>query len=153
MADLDAYAVDCRLYGQVELGDGRMSDQLNSTLELHIRDAKLQDLVDGHVVALPELTVDHAELCAVVATGPRGDAARRLSTRTTRVEVEIGPYHVIGRVHGPPTANPFAAVLKRGAWLPLTEATVVYWRGAEEIKEPVATLLVNRHLMKSFREF
>jgi hypothetical protein len=30
---------------------------------------------------------------------------------------------------------------------------VVYWRGAEEIKEPVATLLVNRHLMKSFREF
>ena len=153
MVELDAYAADCRVYGQVELGADRMSDQLNNTAELHVQDARLEDLADGHVVALPELTVDHGELCAVVANGPRGDAARRLNTRTARVEVEVGPYRVVGRVHGPPTADPFAAVMKRGAWVPLTEATVTYRRGEDEISERVTTLLVNRHLMRVFREF
>jgi len=70
----DAYAADCRVYGHVELVEARLSDHLNSTLELHIRDAQLEDLADGHVVAMPELTVGHEEICAVVASGPRGDA-------------------------------------------------------------------------------
>jgi hypothetical protein len=153
MAELDAYANDCRLYGQVDLGDGRLSDQLNGTLELHIRDARLEDLADGHVVAIPELSVAHEELCAVVASGPRGDPARRLNTRTAHVEVEIGPYRVVGRVHGPPTADPFASVLRRAGWVPMTEVTVTYRRGEEDVSEKVTTLLVNRHLMRTFREF
>jgi hypothetical protein len=32
MIELDAYAVDCRVHGQVEFGEGRLSDQLNRTL-------------------------------------------------------------------------------------------------------------------------
>ena len=153
MIELDAYAADCRVHGQVEFGEGRLSDQLNRTLELHIRDARLEDLGDDHVVAMPELTVGHEEICAVVASGPRGDVARRLNTRTTRVEVEVGPYRVVGRVHGPPTADPFASALRRAAWVPLTEATVMYHRGADDVSEEVTTLLVNRHLMRSFRVF
>ena len=151
MAELDAYAADFRLYGQVEFGEGRLSDQLNSTAELLIRDAHLEDLADGHVVAMPELTVAHDELCAVVASGPRGDAARRLNTRTAHVEVEVGPYRVVGRVHGPPTVDPFASVLRRAAWLPLTEATVTYRRGPDDVTDKVTTLLINRHLMRTFR--
>ena len=152
MVHFDAYAADCRLYGQIELVEGRLSDQLNHTMESHVWDARLVALADGHMVATPELRVENAELCAVVANGPRGDEARRLGTRTTRVETEVGPYRVVGRVHGPPTADPFAAVLKRGAWVPLTEATVTYRRGEEDISENVATLLVNRYLMRYFRE-
>jgi hypothetical protein len=153
MVELDAYAADFRLYGHVELGEGRLSDQLNSTAELLIRDAHLEDLADGHVVARRELTVAHDELCAVVASGPRGDAARRLNTRTAHVEVEVGPYRVVGRVHGPQTADPFASVLRRAAWVPLTEATVAYSRGGEDVTDSLATLLVNRHFMRSFRVF
>ncbi len=151
MVEIYAYAADCRLYGHVELGSGRLSDQLNSTQELHLRDVQLEDLADGHVVAIPELTVTQEELCAVVASGSRGDAARRLNTRTAHVEVEVGPYRVVGRVHGPQTADPFASLLRRAAWVPLTEATVTYRRGGEDVTDRVATLLVNRHRMHSFR--
>ena len=153
MVEFDAYASDCRVYGQVELGEGRLSDQINGTEELHILDARLEDLADGHIVAMPELSVGHEELCAVVATGPRGDPARRLNTRTARVEVEVGPYRVVGRVHGPPTADPFASVLRRAGWIPMTEVTVTYRRGLDDVSEKVVTLLVNRHLMRTFRVF
>ena len=151
MVEFYAYAADCRLHGQVELVEARLSDQLNSTGEVLIRDAELEDLADGHVGAMPELTVGHEEICAVVASGPRGDAARRLNTRTAFVEVEVGPYRVLGRVHGPPTADPFASVLRRAAWLPLTDATVTYRRGPDEVTDNVTTLLVNRLLIRTFR--
>ena len=151
MVEIYAYAADCRLYGHVELGEGRWSDQLNTMQELHLRDARLEDLADGHVVAIPALTVAHDELCAVIASGPRGDERRRLNTRTARVEVEVGPYRVVGRVHGPPTGDPFASVLRRAAWLPLTEVTVTYRLGGQDMSDAVVTLLVNRHQMRSFR--
>jgi hypothetical protein len=153
MVQLDAYAADCRVWGQVELVEGRISDQLNNTAQLQILDAHIEDLADGHVVTMPQLTVAHEELCAVVACGPRGDAARRLTTRTMRVEVEIGPYRVEGMVHGPRAGDPFASVLRRATWVPLTEAIVLYRRGEVDVREKVTTLLVNRHLMRLFREF
>jgi len=54
-------------------------------------------------------------------------------------------------LHGPPTGDPFASVLRRAAWLPLTEATVTYRLGGQDMSDAVATLLVNRHKMHSFR--
>jgi hypothetical protein len=151
MVEFDAYAVDCRVYGQVKLGEGRLSDELDRTPKLLIRDARLEDLSDGHVVAMPELTIEREELCAVVASGPRGDPARRLHTRTTRVEVEVGPYRISGAVHGTPASNPLGLVLRRTAWVPVTEATITYRRGADDVSVEVETLLVNRHVMRSFR--
>lgn len=151
MVEFFAYAADCRLSGQVELVGARLSDQLNSARDVLILDAELEDLADGHLVALPELTVGHEDICAVVAGGPRGDAARRLNTRKALVVVEVGPYRILGWVHGPPTADPFASVLRRGAWLPLTDATLTYRRGPDEVTDNVTTLLVNRHLIRTFR--
>ena len=69
MIEFDAYAADCRVYGQVELVEGRLSDQLNRTEAIHIRDAQLEDLGDGHVIAMPAISVAHEEICAVVASG------------------------------------------------------------------------------------
>ena len=151
MVEIDAYATDCRVHGQVEWGEGRMSDELNRVSELLIRDARLESLADSHVVAMPELTIGSDELCAVVASGSRGDAARRLHTRTTRAEVHVGPYRVVGRVHGTPTSEPLSWDLRHIAWVSLTEATVTYRSGADDVSEEVPTLLVNRHLMRSFR--
>jgi hypothetical protein len=151
MVEFDAYAADCRLHGQVEVGEGRLSDQLDHAMELVVRDARLVGLADGRVVAMPELTVARDELCAVVASGPRGDTARRLNTRTILVEAEVGPYLVVGRVHGTPTSQPLGLALRRQAWVPLTEATVMYRVGADDVREEITTLLVNRHRMRSFR--
>jgi len=148
---VDAYAADCRLFGHVDLGDGRLTDLLNATPELHIADARLESLADGHVVETPELTVAADELCAVVASGPRGDAARRLRTHATRVVIDLGPYRVVGLVHGTPASDPLAAALRRAIWLPLTDVTVTYRRGLESISEEVSTLLVNRTVASSFR--
>jgi hypothetical protein len=151
VVDFDAYALDCLVHGTVELGDGRLSDQLNRLLELVIRDPRLEDLADGHVVSLPELAVERDELCAVVASGPRGDAARRLHIRTARVKVEVGPYKVEGTVHGKAASEPLGFALRPEAWVPLTEATVAYRRGADDVVDEVPALLVNRRFMTNFR--
>lgn len=151
MVEFEAYAADCRVYGRIELGEARLTDLLTLTLELLILEARLESLADGHAVEMPELTVNRDELCAVVASGPRGDAARRLHTRATRVGLDVGPYRVEGAVHGTPAAEPLGAVLRRGAWLPLTDATVTYHRGADDVRENVDTLLVNHDLVRSFR--
>ena len=87
----------------------------------------------------------------MVASGPRGDAARRLHTQTKLVEVEVGPYLVVGRVHGTPTSEPLGALLRRQPWVPLTEATVMYRCGGSDIREEMTALLVNRDRMRSFR--
>ena len=151
MVALEAYAGDCRLFGQVDSGDGRLTDFLNASSELSIRDARLESLADGHVMETPELTVARDELYAVVASGPRGDVTRRLRTRATRVEVDLGPYQVVGAVHGTPASDPLGAVLRRAAWVPLTDVIVVYHQGEGPVKDAVATLVVNRNLASSFR--
>src|ERR1035437_10148031 len=151
MVEIDAYAADCRVHGRVEFGEGRLSDQLNQSPELLIRDARLESVADGHVVAISEITIARDELCAVVVSGPRGDIARRLHTRTRLVEVEVGPYLVVGRAHGTPTSEPLGIALRRQAWVPLTEATVMYRCGGSDVREEMATLLVNRDRMRSFR--
>ena len=148
---LDAYAADCRVHGNVEIGDARMTDTLNSTPSLTITDARLESLSNGHVVDVPELTVGHEELCAVVANGSRGELERRLRTRTTRVEVDLGPYHVVGAVHGTPASDPLVAAFRRGSWVPLTDTTVTYRADGQEMSEEVSTLVVNRDLATLFR--
>jgi hypothetical protein len=134
MLDIDAYAADWRMHGQIEPAQVRLSDELNASDELHIRDARFEDLA------------------AVVASGPRGEEARRLTTKTSHVEVEIGPYRIVGWVHSPRGGDPVGSVLRRGAWVPLTDVTVFYLRSGENVRDRVPTLLVNRNLMRAFRE-
>jgi len=81
--DFEAYAADCRLFGHLEPGDGRLTDLLNATAELRLEDVCLESLEDGHVVEIPEIVVSIGELCAVVASGPRGDIGRRLRTHAS----------------------------------------------------------------------
>ena len=87
----------------------------------------------------------------LVGSGPRGDAARRLRTHATRIVVELGPYRVVGLVHGTPASDPLAAALRRAAWLPLTDATVSYRRGSVEVSDTVETLLINRTQARSLQ--
>ena len=149
--DLDAYAADCRLFGRVDLGERRLTDELNATPELRVQDARLESLEDGHLVEAGEVTVLTDELYAVVATGPRGEPARRLRTHARRVVVSVGPYTVVGLAHGTPASDPLSTAIRRAAWLPLTDAQITYRRGPDDVTDEAETLLVNRSLATSFR--
>ena len=151
MVEFEAYAADCRVHGGVDLGDARLTDLLNAASEVVIRDARLTSLADGHEVAVPELTVALDELYAAVASGPRGNAARRIRTRVTRVRVELGPYRVEGALHGLPAGDPLGMVLRRPAWVPLTDVRITYGSGPDEVTDEVPTLLINRELASSMR--
>jgi hypothetical protein len=152
MGELRAYAVDCLLSGAIEMGEERLSDQLDTVLLSPLRDARLEDLADGHVVEVPELVLEPDDLCAVVAQEPRGDVLRRLHTRTARATAEVGPYQVEGTVHGTPASEPLGRALRRDTWVPMTDVTVMYRRGSEDVSDDVEVLLVNRHLLRHFRE-
>ena len=128
-----------------------MTDALNASPVLLVQEARLESLGDRRIVEVPEITVAFDELCAVVANGPRGDQERRLRTRATRVEVELGPYHVEGAVHGAPASDPVIASFRRAPWVPLTDVTVQYRSGEETRSDEVTTLIVNRDLARLFR--
>lgn len=151
MIALEAYAADCRVYGQVDIGDARMTDALNGSPVLNIQDARVESLENGRVVEMPELAVTYDELCAVVANGSRGDIERRMRTRATRVEVDLGPYHIEGAVHGAPASDPVVASFRRASWVPLTEVTVTYTASESPQSDKIKTLIVNRDLARLFR--
>ncbi len=149
MIEFKAYAADCRLSGRLEPGDGRLSDLLNASDQLQISQARIESLADDRVVEHPVLDVPLNELYAVVATGSRGDPTRRIRTRTIEVVVELGPYEVIGEIHGAPASNPLVMVARRPPWVPLTKAQIAYRRGTELITDERLTLIINRTLARS----
>ena len=149
MIEFNAYAVDCRLFGRLEPGDGRLSDLLNASAELQISQARIESIVDDRVVGHTVLDVPLNELYAVVATGIRGDPTRRIRTRTIEVVVELGPYEVIGEIHGTPASNPLVMVVRRPPWVPLTKARISYRRGTEVVTEEGLTLIINRTRARS----
>jgi hypothetical protein len=147
--EFNAYAADCRLFGRLEPGDGRLSDLLNASAELQISPARIESIVDDRVVEHSLLDVPLNELYAVVATGTRGDPTRRIRTRTIEVVVELGPYEVIGEIHGTPASNPLVMVVRRPHWVPLTKAQISYRRGTEVVTDERLTLIINRTLARS----
>lgn len=149
MIEFNAYAVDCRLFGRLEPGDGRLSDLLNASAALQISHARIESIIDDRVVGHAVLGVPLNELYAVVATGIRGDPTRRIRTRTIEVVVELGPYEVIGEVHGAPASNPLVMVVRRPPWIPLTKAQIRYRRGTEVVTDEGLTLIFNRALARS----
>ena len=46
MIELQAYAADCRLFGLVDLGDGRLTDVLNATPGRRLRTHATRVVVD-----------------------------------------------------------------------------------------------------------
>ncbi|HLY14948.1 MAG TPA: hypothetical protein VKR24_11410 [Candidatus Limnocylindrales bacterium] len=151
MIEFDAYAVDCRLFGRLEPGDGRLSDLLNASVELRLSQARIESIVDDRIVSHALLEVPLNELYAVVATGSRGDPTRRIRTRTIEVVAELGPYEVIGEIHGAPASNPLVMVGRRPPWVPLTKAQISYRRGSEVVTDERLTLIINRTLARSLR--
>jgi hypothetical protein len=121
---LVAWAGDCRVRGEVELADGRLSDQLNETELVTFYGATLESLGDGHEVALDELEVERRELHVIEVDGHAGDPTRRMRTVEEPVLLEVGPFVVTGNLHRAPSAGPLAALYRMVRFVPLTDARI-----------------------------
>lgn len=140
---LVAWAEDCRVRGEVELEEGRLSDRINQGDLLTFHAARLTSLDDGHVVALDELEVERRDLHLVEVEGRQGDPSRRLRTIRELVELELGPFRVTGNLHRSPSAQPMAALTRWQRFVPVTDA-VVRMVGQEDDLLQTDVVLVNR---------
>lgn len=150
MAEIEfvGYAGDCVVTGRLDVPvDIRLTDLLNTAQDLVVREAFLVAHADGHLVQLPELVLDRSELFAVEGRGSRGTEARRISTRTGRVELAMGPYLVRGTVHVRPGQDPLAALNHPRSMVPLTDVTMLYESGPIVVTHRLDALIVNRGLV------
>lgn len=138
------YAGDCRVSGLLELAEERLTETLDAMERVDLRDAVLESLDDGRRVALDQVTLERDGLYAVEAAGPSG--GRRIQTVRHRMQVQLGPYGVLGELHVPPGGAPLANIVRRGAMVPLTHATIAYVSGGQLQMHDAGTLLVNRNL-------
>lgn len=148
---LVAWSGDCVVRGSIDLGDGRLSDQVNDREILTFFDATLEALDDGHRVEVRELEVERRELHLIEVSGRRGDPTRRLRTVAERVSLRVGPFTVTGNLHRPPSAQPLAALSRWARFVPVTEAMIEVGDGnPEPVRQDV--VLVNRDRIAASRE-
>jgi hypothetical protein len=149
--DFTGFAGDCIITGRYVLGPKRLTDELNAVPAITLEDVRLDGL-DGQRVAVPTFTIERAELCAVVGRGPRGPRALRIATDKRRLHVQIGPYVVLGRYHGPLGATSLRDFAERDPMVPLTDATIAYVVGGVLEVVDAPTLIINRGLATWYRE-
>ena len=146
---LTAWAGDCQVRGEVDLEDGRLSDQVNEGELLTFFRATLEDLEDGHEVTVDELEVERRELHLIEIDGHQGDPIRRTRTIEDPVRMEIGPFRITGSLHRHPAAQPLAALHRRQRFVPVTGVTIDLMVGSRASMQR-DVVLVNRQLVAKY---
>jgi hypothetical protein len=140
------FSADCLITGKLELTAPRLTDMLNRDATLELTDVELEGLVDGRRIAISQYTLRREELYAVKVTGPRGSRALRIVTVPHRIQAQIGPYNVLGRLNAAPGMDAIATIADRGVMLPLTDATIAYVVGGILEVRDATTVIINREL-------
>ena len=65
-----------------------------------------------------------------------------------RLQLSVGPYLVLGRIHLLPGQDPMQNVLQRDPMIPLTDATIAYTVAGTVVARDITTIIVNRHLVE-----
>lgn len=146
-----AYAEDCRVFGFLRHGAGRLTDALNEVEEYRLQDVMVVALADGRAVQSKDLTVRRDELLAVRASGRRGDPALRGRPRPYPVTLRTGPFTIHGYLHGLPGADPLVQLRRRAPMVPLTEAWIEYQSAGAAHRARVGTIIVNREILDWIR--
>ena len=141
------FAADCTISGKVTMFGERLTDFLNGQERYRVHHVECESLADGHVVAVDSISLERNDLLAVMATGPRGSEKRRVSLQTNRLQVCIGPYLILGRLHVKAGTDAVVSVLKRDPMIPLTNTTIAYEVAGTIVARDVNTLIVNRLLV------
>jgi hypothetical protein len=139
---LVAWAEDCQVRGEVELGEGRLSDQVNELEIVTFFDATLAALEDGREVKIDEVEVERRELHLIEVTGRQGDPTRRLRTLKDPVLLQVGPYTLRGILHRSPVAQPLSALASWTRFVPVTDVILDAGGPAGPLRRDV--VLVNR---------
>jgi hypothetical protein len=129
--EIVAFAEDSVLSGRILLVGERVSDVLNENAEFSVTNALLEDLVDGHAIAIRELLLQRDEVYVVDANGPRGNPARRRRTCQHPIIAKAGPYEVFGYVHALPGSDPIKSLSRRPPMVAITDAVIGYTLGSE----------------------
>lgn len=145
------YGVDFIVAGRIELTAARLTDLVNQVEVLELREVTLEGLHDLARVDLPDYSIRRDDLLAVEASGPRGARAWRVPTVRHRVQAQLGPYNVLGRLHTPPGDSVVHRLTAEGPMLPLTDATIAYVIGGILEVRDAATIMVNRELVSWVR--
>jgi hypothetical protein len=139
----EAFLAAQRLFGWVRLDADRLTDLLNAHDLLRLANVLVEESRDGSAVLADETLIPRSEIVAVVASGPRGDPARRVETRAHPVIIESGVYRVGGLVHAPPGEDPAERFGRGEPMVPLTDAWLEYPWGDRERRDARATVIVN----------
>ncbi len=145
-----AYAGDCLVRGFLDLADGvRLTDYLNESESIALSRATLRALDDGRFVEAGDVVLDRHEVFACEAQAAPGDTQMRIRTRTTEIQVELGPYVVLGLLHAPSAGDPLLAWSRRKQMVPLTDASVTFPFAGNQRKVSSQVLIINRSLVGS----
>ncbi len=145
------FAGDCLITGQLDVQGDRLTDHINTLSTLTLEDVVLEGL-DGGRVRADTFTIDRSQVCAALASGPRGARARRIPTDERRIQAQIGPYAILGRYHGRVGATTLVSFFDREPMVPLTDATIAYVvDGILEVRD-APVLIINRDLAAWYRD-
>ena len=145
--DFVGFAGDCTIAGKLTMFGDRLTDFLNGQERFRVHHLECESLEDGHRVALDSVSIERNDLLAVVATGPRGSEKQRVSRETNRLQMSVGPYLILGRLHTKPGSDAVSSVLKRDQMIPFTNATIAYEVAGSIVARDVPTIIVNRLLV------
>ena len=152
LVDFTGYAGDCLITGRLDLRAARLTDQLNAEPVVQLVDVLLEGLLDGRQVTAPTFAIGRTDLCAVKAGPPRGSRRLRAATELHRLQAQLGPYTVLGRLHSPPGAEVIRSINDRDTMVPLTDATIAYLIGGMLEVRDAPTLIINRELASWMRD-
>ena len=149
--EFTGFAGDCLISGLLDLDGDRLTDHLNAHPSLTLVQVVLEGLNGGRVT-VDTFEVERSQLCAAVASGPRGAPSLRMPTSERRIQAQIGPYTVLGRYHGLVGDTSLRSFSERAPMVPLTDATIAYLiDGILEVRD-AGVLIVNRDLAAWYRE-
>jgi hypothetical protein len=139
------YALGRRFIGYVECDGGRLADALNRSDAILVREAFVEHFDDETVTNLGDGEIDRSIVYAVEAVGGRSDGIRRIHTVRQRLQMQLGPYAVLGLLQAPDQMP--LPIYDGGPMIALTDATLGFSRRGGLVLRDVGALLVNRELL------
>ncbi|HEY1169222.1 MAG TPA: hypothetical protein VGE81_09660 [Candidatus Limnocylindrales bacterium] len=141
------YALGRRFIGYVECEGERLTDVMNRSESIVVREAFVESFEEDTIVNLGDGEVDRSILYAVESSGARGEGTRGIHTIRHRLQIQLGPYSVLGLLQSLPGQLPLPYLHSRGPMIPLSDATIGFaTRGALQLRD-VGSLIVNRDML------
>ncbi|MFP5342880.1 MAG: hypothetical protein ACLGIJ_08155 [Candidatus Limnocylindria bacterium] len=142
--EFHGFAGDCTIAGRITMFGERLTDFLNGQERFRLHKVEFTSLDDGHVVPMDSISLERDDLLCVVGTGPRGSEKQRVRLEETRMQLSIGPYIILGRLHSRSGQDPMKSVFQREPMIPLTNATIAWTQAGQTTVRDLPTLIVNR---------